>query len=159
MLQLIDNPILLDFIRVVLQMPEDQRRHFTTMTGQPYDVDGLAIGNYTVPGPKWSIRLDNEPIAAGGFVPQRPGVYRDYFLSTPRAFEPDLYFRVTRICRRLMDGMMAGDARRLECIVPASRVSPQLHKWYSALGYHQEAVHEAYCADGSDALCYARVKR
>lgn len=157
MLQVLSDPILLDFIKVVLQMPEDQRQHFTAMTGHDYDVDGIAIGNYMANGPKWAIRLDNEPIAVGGFAVQRPGVYRDFFLSTAEAFRPDLYFRVTRICRRVMDAMMLNGAHRIECIVPEARVSPQLHKWYAALGYRKEGLLGAYCADGQDALCYVRV--
>ena len=154
-----NNPTVLDFIRVVLTMLPDQRDHFTTMTGHPYDVDGIAVGNFMVPGPKWAFKTeDGEPICVGGFAPQRPGVYRDYFISGPKSFSPDYYFPVTRTCRRLIEMMLRTEAHRVECIVPAPRVTPVLDKWYATLGYNKEALRHGYCANGADAICYARVR-
>lgn len=158
-LEVVATPTLLDFIRVVLNMAPDQREHFSAMTGHPYDVDGIAVGNFMVQGPKWCFRSNSVPIAVGGFAPQRPGVYRDFFISTPEAFSAH-GFAVTRLCRRIMDSLLEGGAHRLECIVPASRVQgyTKLEKWYAALGYKEEARHERYCADGTDAICYSRVR-
>ena len=155
------NPTLLDFLTVVANAPADQRQHFTDLTGFPFDPDGVAIGNFAVPGPKWVIRLhDGFPLAVGGFVPQRPGVFRDFFISTEEAFTKENYLAVTRICRRIMDSVLASGAHRLECFVPASRIAnrPELEKWYRLLGYNKEALHHGYCANGADGLCYARVK-
>jgi hypothetical protein len=154
----ISNPILLDFIRVTLAMTQEQRECFTAISGHQYDVDGIAIGNYMQPGPKWVFHVNSQPIAFGGFVPQRPGVFRDFFVSTADAFAPECYFSVTREVRRLIYGMLRGGAHRIECVTPAARVTPKLHKWYSTIGYNKEALHHGYCANGADALVYARVR-
>ena len=152
--------IALDAIRVCLAATQEQQEHFTTMTGQPWDIDGVAIGCFQSPGPKWSIHIDNVPVAVGGFAEQRPGVYRDWFIFAPAAFEKANWLRVTRICRKLMDSVLKAGAHRLECLVPVGRVEsrPQLDHWYRILGYNKEALLYGYCANGADAYCYSRVK-
>ncbi len=159
-IEVFSDPNLLDYIIVCAKMPADERAQLEAFTGQPYDVDGAAIGNFTAPGPKWVIKADGNPIAIGGFVQQRPGVWRDFMLTTPEAWEHH-WFTVTRVARRIMDAMFkSGQAHRLECMAPANRVSSRekLAKWYKVLGYNYEGLHHGYCADGSDAVSYSRVK-
>ena len=105
MIQVYTNPLLLDFIKVCLNMPQDEREQLEAFTGEKYDVDAAAIGNFTVPGPKWVIKADEDVLCIGGFVPQRPGVYRDFMLTTPAAWETH-WFAITRIARRAMDAML-----------------------------------------------------
>jgi len=160
MIQVFSNPWLTDFIQLCVAMPADERAQIEAISGQPYSVDGAVIGNATVAGPKWVIKDDETPIIIGGFVPQRPGVWRDFLLTTPVAFEKH-WFPVTRICRRIMDGMFSsGAAHRLECIVPAPRLAsrPELERWYKVLGYNKEGLRYGYYANGSDAVAFARVK-
>jgi hypothetical protein len=159
-LQCFNDPYLLDFLKICAAMPADERAQLEAFTGQPYDVDGAAVGNYTAPGPKWVIKNDGVPLVVGGFVPQRPGVYRDFLLTTPDAFA-QFAFPITRICRRIMDAMLISVAHRIECIVPAPRLEsrPELVKWYKVLGYEQEQGRRyGYCANGADAIGFARVK-
>ena len=161
MIQCFNNPFLLDFIKLAIKMPEDERKQVEAMTGLPYDVDGVAIGNFTAPGPKWVFKVDEEPIAVGGFVPRRPGVWQDFMLTCPQAFEGSNWFACTRLCRKIMDSMFkSGAAHRLECIVPATRIAqrPELERWYAVLGYNKEGLRYGYCANGADAIAYARVK-
>lgn len=161
MIQCYTNPLLLDFIKVCINMPQDEREQLEAFTGEKYDIDGAAIGNFTAPGPKWVIKADDEAIMVGGFVPMRPGVYRDFALTTPEAWKH--WFPVTRIVRRVMNAMLAidGPAHRLECITPAVRLAyrPEVEKWYSALKYKREAPLSKYCADGSDAVLFSRVRQ
>jgi hypothetical protein len=163
-----NDPWMTDFIQVCARMPQDEREQLTALTGEEYNIDSAAVGNFMVPGPKWVIKAGSaedhekglaQPIIIGGFVPQRPGVYRDFLLTTSEAWEQH-GFQVTRICRRIMDAMLMSHAHRLECIVPAPRVEsrPELAKWYKVLGYHQEGRHYGYCANGADALSFSRVK-
>lgn len=162
MIRIYNNPTLVDFIKVCSAMPEDERKQLEALCGESYTVDGAAIGNFTVAGPKWvAIVADDEPIAVGGFSQQRPGVWRDFMLNTPQAFEKSNWFQLTRSCRRIMDAMLiSGQAHRLECVVPAPRLEsrPELDRWYSILGYTVEARRFGYCANGADAICYSRVK-
>lgn len=169
MIQVFTNPFLADFIQIAARLPDDERAQVEAFSGAPFDIDGVAIGNFTVPGPKWVAKIAEteeafkaglaQPIAIGGFVPMRPGVWRDFLLSTPEAWEH--WFPLTRTCRRAMDGILAsGVCHRLECVVPAVRVKsrPELVKWYKVLGYNEEGLRYGYCANGADAIAYARVK-
>lgn len=154
------NPTVLDFIKVVARADEDQQAHFKVLTGQEWDIDQIAIGNWSAPGPKWAFSRGGVMLLVGGFVPMRPGVFRDFFIFTPDAFTKDNWFQVTRISRRIMDAMLMSGAHRLECVTPAPRLAarPELAKWYKILGYNREALHYGYCADGSDAVSFSKVK-
>lgn len=170
LVKLFHDPWLTDIIQVCAAMPEDERAQLEAFTNEAWDLDAVVVGNYTAQGPKWVIKAAEtedqfatgkaKPIIIGGFIPQRPGVYRDFLLTTPEAWEK-YGFEVTRICRRVMDAvLMAPDCHRLECIVPAARVQsrPNLARWYKVLGYTQEGYHYGYCANGADAISFARVK-
>jgi hypothetical protein len=160
MITVYNNPTMLDFLKVAARMPPDERAQVAAAAGEPYDIDGVAVGNYCAPGPKWVIKADDEPILIGGFVPQRRGVWQDFLLTTPEAWDPH-WFVVTRVCRRSMDAMFrSGEAHRLQCIVPVARVQnrPELAKWYKLLGYTKEGLHHGYYASGADAYSFARVK-
>lgn len=169
MIKVLTNPFLADLVIIAAQLPDDQRKQIEAFSGVPYDIDGAAVGNFIVPGPKWVVKVaDSEeefaagnahPIAVGGFVPQRPGVWRDFLLATSEAFEGKNWFHMTRECRRIMDAMLrSGTAHRLECIVPARRLDQRLEKWYGVLGYHFEGIRYGYLADGGDAIAFSRVK-
>jgi len=160
MIKVYTDPWMIDFLKVCAAMPQDERDQLTAFTGEPYDIDGAAIGNFTVVGPKWVVKADDEPICIGGFVPVRPGVWRDFMLTTPAAWDKH-WFIVTRICRRAMDAMLnSGQAHRLECVAPAKRLAarPEIKKWYGVLNYHEEGTMYGYCADGSDAVLFSRCK-
>ena len=156
MIQVYSNPLLLDFIKVCARMPEDERQQLEAFTGHPYDVDGAAIGNFQVDGPKWVLKVDNEPIVVGGFAFQRPGVWRDFMLTTPEAWTLH-WFGVTRICRRIMHNMLyAEGVHRLECIADARR--EKTFRWYKTLGYNREGVMYGDCASGHDAVLDSKVR-
>jgi hypothetical protein len=160
MIKVYTDPWLIDFLTVCANMPQDERDQLEALTGETYSVDGAAIGNFTVLGPKWVIKSDEVPIVVGGFVPQRPGVWRDFMITTPDAWEKH-WFVITRIARRAMNAMLLSkQAHRLECIAPAARLAarPQIVDWYRVLGYNREATLSGYCANGSDAVLFSRVK-
>ena len=156
MIQVYSNPLLLDFIKICVKLPQDEREQLEAFTGEPFDIDGAAVGNFTAPGPKWVIKDGDEPLVIGGFVPQRPGVWRDFMLTTPDAWAKH-WFPITRIARRAMDAMFASrQAHRLECISHHSR--EKAFKWYRVLGYNREATLYGYCANGADAVIFSRVR-
>ena len=160
MIQTYTDPLLLDFIKVCLNMAPNERECFEALTGEKYNVDSIAVGNFIVAGPKWVIRADDEAIVVGGFVPQRPGVWRDFMINTVDAWEKH-WFHVTRVARRAMDAMLSsGQAHRLECITPAARLAarPEIEAWYKIMGYTREATLWRYCANGADAVIFSRVK-
>jgi hypothetical protein len=160
MIKVYTDPWMMDFLKVCANMPQDEREQIEAFTGEAYSIDGAAVGNFSVPGPKWVIKADDEPVAIGGFVLQRPGVWRDFMLTTPDAWEKH-WFPITRIAKRAMNAMfLSRQAHRLECIAPAARLAarPQIVDWYSVLGYNREATLYGYCANGADAVLFSRVK-
>jgi hypothetical protein len=160
MIQVYSDPLLGDFLYAAIHMPQDEREQIEAFVGQKYDIDAVAVGNFMAPGPKWVVRTDDTVLCVGGFKQQRPGVWRDYMLTTPLAWEKRYAFTVTRTCRRLMDAMFASkQAHRIECIAPAARLAkrPELERWYRHFGYYNEGVRYGYCANGADAIAFARV--
>ncbi len=161
MIQVYADPLLGDFLQICIRMPADERAQVEAFVGQKYDIDAVAVGNYMVQGPKWVIKDGDIPLVVGGFKQQRPGVWRDYMLTTPEAWEKQYWFAITRTCRRAMDGMFASkQAHRLECIAPAARMKqhPKLWAWYELMGYREEGLRQGYCADGGAAVAFARVQ-
>lgn len=163
-----NDPWLSDYLQACAQMPQDEREQLEAFTGEPYNVDGAAVGNFAAPGVKVVIKAAEaeedfgmgyaKVLSVGGFVQQRPGVYRDFMINTPMAW--NYGFQVTRICRRLMDAVLLAGAHRIETIVPTARLEsrPELARWYKVLGYNEEGRHYGYCANGGDAISFSRVK-
>jgi hypothetical protein len=90
-----------------------------------------------------------------GFDQIRPGVWQDWLLSTPAAW--DKYWRsVTKISRRVMDEMLQQGAHRLQCVSLASRI--HAHRWYRPLGLEREGLLRAYGVNGEDAVMYSRLR-
>lgn len=159
MIKLYSNPWMTDFLRVVSLMPDDERQQVEAFTGEPFNMDAIAVNNFTVPGPKWVVKNEAmEPLVVGGFVPQRPGVLRDFMITTPDAWKHGL--ALTRICKGAIDAMLESGAHRVECVVPVVRVQarPEIQRWYSAVGYQKEGILQRYLANGGDAEIWARVR-
>jgi len=160
MIVIYTDPLLLDFIKVCANMPNDEQAQLEAFTGEKYDIDRAAIGNFSVAGPKWVMKADDVPICIAGFVPQRPGVYRDFMLTTAVVWDAH-WFTLTRTTRRLMDFMLKSKtAHRLECVVPAARLAerPEIERWYEAIGYNREGTLYGYCANGGDAVIFSKVR-
>jgi hypothetical protein len=141
-------------------MPEDEKKQVEAASGEAFDIDSIAIGNFTAQGPKWVLKAQDEPVLIGGFNYIRKGVWQDFLITTPDAWGAN-WFAVTRHCRRAMDAMFqSGQAHRIQCIVPVKRLKerPELAKWYKVIGYTREALMYGYYANGADAYSYARVK-
>ena len=160
MIEVSHNPCMMDFIYVAERVPLDEKHQIEAFTGKPYTVDGAAIGGFITPGPKWCGYKDGWPIACGGMVPERPGVWRDFMLNVEGVYTEENYASITRHCRRIMNHMFkSGQAHRIECIVPEDRVlaRPELERWYTAVGYTREARMVGYLANGTPAIMYSRV--
>jgi hypothetical protein len=151
------NPFLLDFLIVAERAPQDERDQLESLTGDKYNAEGAAVGAWNTIGPKWVFKSnEGKPLAVAGYVQQRPGVWRDFMINTPEAFA-DHWFSITRHAIRIMNAMfLSGQAHRLECVSLASRT--KAHKWYATLGLHKEGIMRGYCANGADAIMFARCK-
>ena len=159
--EVFNNPLMIDFLYVAARLPRDEVEQLEAFTGHPFTIDGAAVGAFVAQGPKWVAKVDTLPIAVGGLVPERPGVWRDFMLNVEgNAFNGQNFWRLTALCRRICRHMFkTGQAHRIECIVPESRLlaRPEIARWYKAVGYSREARMPGYLANGHPAVMYSRV--
>lgn len=146
---------LFDLLRVCHRLPGDEKEQWEIFSGEKFDAEKVSAIYSLMDCPKWVIVAENEPIVVGGFTQIRPGVWQDWMFSTPEAWT--LHWRpVTRIARRVMDGMLRTEAHRLQCVSLASR--HQAHKWYRPLGYEAEGTLLGYGVHGEHAIMFSRLR-
>lgn len=151
----VGTPLVGDYAHLARRMRPDEIAQWLALTGlAEYDPDLCARGFLSIPGPAWVlVGADNKPILLGGFEPMRAGVYRAWLLGTPEGWDAH-WHAMTRICRRLCDGLFADGAHRIEVVALASRT--EAHGWYEAgLRMTREGHHPGYFADGQAAVTYA----
>ena len=154
-IQLYRNPRPMDYLHVCFRLNEDERDQIEAFTGRGYDPEDTAIA-HVHKAPAWMLCEDNEPYCIAGFDMLRPGVWQDWLLSTPKAWDQKHWRSTTRHVKRVMDAMMKTEAHRLQCVSLASRI--HAHKWYAVLGLAPEAPLKAYGAHGEDAIMFARLR-
>jgi hypothetical protein len=152
-------PLVEDYGHVCRNLRTDERVQFLAMSGlAEYHADVAARAMLAVPGPAFAlVGAGNLPVVIGGFEPVRPGVYQTWMAGTDEGWTR--YWRgITKMARQLVTHMLETDAQRVQDVALASR--RRAHEWYRrALGMHYEGTHAAFYADGSDAVCYARVRQ
>jgi hypothetical protein len=137
-------------------MCADDRDQVERFTGAPYRQESMAYWAYGLAGPKWcGAREDGQAVAAGGFVPVRPGVFQTWFVATDEAWG-EYTVEVTRICALVLENMLAQGAHRIETYVLASRRAARL--WYTRIGLKREAALPGYGSKGETALLYTAVR-
>lgn len=149
-------PLLQDYAYVAARMRDDERAQFCAMTGRPeYDSDLCARSAAGAAGPAW-VYLDasDAPVLIGGFEPQRNGVYEGWHMAVTGAWEIHGH-AFSRISIRLMRQLFANGAHRVQTCALRSRT--QAHRWYEAIGMHNEGLQARYFADGQDGVMFARV--
>lgn len=149
------NPSVVDFLMVCTELQADEIEQFEAFTGEAFDAHRLAAAYSLRPGPAWAICADGKTIAVAGFDQIRPGVWQDWMFSTPVAWS-DHWRGLTKIARKVMDGMLQGGAHRLQCVSLASRV--HAHRWYRPLGLVREGTLHGYGVNGEDAIMFARLR-
>ena len=140
------------------RMRPDEIEQYLALTGnKEFDSDVAARGFMTIPGLKFTI-LDDKgmPAAAGGFEPIGRGVYQSWMLGCMDGWE-NAWRSITKGARWMMDGLLEGDARRLQTTALASRT--KTIEWYEqSLGLVREGTLRQFGANGEDAAIFARVR-
>jgi RimJ/RimL family protein N-acetyltransferase len=149
------QPLLIDFVRICHELSDDERRQWVALSdGQPFDPEAMAIQLAAAAGPRWAlVQADGAPLVIGGFSYLRPGVWQDWLIGTPSAWETH-WRAISKHCRRVIDRMLETEAHRIQCISLADRT--RAHAWYRVLGYRQEGLLRGYGANGEDAIMFAR---
>lgn len=152
-------PLLQDYAYIAARMREDERAQFLAFSGlAEYVPDACALACANLLGPVWLLLADDEPIVVGGFDPIRPGVYEGWQMGTEAGWEAH-GLEITRHTRSINDDMFARDGvHRLQLCALAGR--EQAFDWYErGLGYAREATLVGFCANGADAIMFARTKK
>lgn len=147
-----------DLAYLARNMRPDEIAQDLAMTGAAeYDPQQAILKMAAVAGPKFVLLADGVPVVAGGFWQVRPGVWEGWQLGTMAGWEKH-WRAITKITRKLNDRMLAEpNVHRLQLYGQAGR--DKTFEWYErSLGYHREATLSRYCANGDDAVLFARIK-
>jgi hypothetical protein len=143
-----------NLLTVCRGLPEDERALWHSMTGFPYDAENVAISMYRMLGR--IIHNGDQPLAAAGFIEQRPGVYRTWMIATPLAWDP-YGLEVTRIVRdKIREALSEGFAHRIETVTLADR--KRARDWYPKIGLQLDTTHRKYGMNGEDAVFYVALR-
>jgi hypothetical protein len=152
-------PRLRDFAYLADRMRMDEIKQYLATAGlDQYDSDIAAREYANTPGPSWSL-IDGEgyPVLAGGFAPVRSGVYECWMMGTDAGWLQHGR-AITRIGRRLIRGMLAGRAHRVQAVVLNELA--HVHDWHAkALGMVNEGIQHGYCANGADVVMFAATRK
>lgn len=147
-----------DIAYLARRMRPDEIEQDLAMTGlSEYDPAQAILKMASVYGPKFVILADDVPVVAGGFWQVRPGVWEGWQLGTMDGWEKH-WRTITKVTRKLNDQMLARpEVHRLQLYGVAGR--DKTFEWYErSLGYRREATLSRYCANGADAVLFARTK-
>jgi hypothetical protein len=148
-------PLLEDYGYVTRRMRPDEIAQYLALTGDAeFSPDGCARVLANVAGPQYVfVDAEGAALLVGGFIPQRPGVFRAWMAGTMEGWGH--YGKTyTRIARRAIRGLLDAGAHRIEIVSLASRHAA--HEWYErGLGLRDEGLQAAWFADGQDARFHA----
>ncbi|TPG08321.1 hypothetical protein EAH88_11870 [Rhodanobacter glycinis] len=150
-------PIVQDFAYIAANMRPDEIAQYLALTGiSEYAPDVAARSMIASPGHQFvMVNSSNLPVLVGGFCPVRAGVFEGWAAGTPDGWATH-WRAITKVCRGLLDDLMANGAHRVETFALASRT--QAHEWYErSLLMQREGVLRGYFADGQDAIVFSRV--
>ncbi len=143
-------------LKVLEHMPEDEKTLFKAMTGDDFDTENVLVGLADLPGTHHIIWAGETPVAIGGFIPQRKGVVRTWFIA-PDAAWAEHGRELTDLCRKLLKGMLEdGLAHRIETVTLADRAKARA--WYERIGLVFESTQRAYGSGGEDAVMYVALR-
>lgn len=142
-------------LKLANELPESEKVLFKALTGGEFNAEEFLVGLAEMLGdsPGHYLIWDGEtPVAAGGFLPQRRGVMRTWFIA------PDESWRkhgkeLEAICR---DQIAAVLAHRVETVTLADRA--EARAFYERIGLTFESTLRGYGANGEDAVMYVAVR-
>lgn len=130
---------------------------YKALTGHEWDADGFAAQTTAYYGPAWvAVDDQNNPHAAGGFIQQRPGVFRSWFISDRECWQEGRA-AITALARQMVAKMVhEPDVHLIETWTLASNVKARA--WYGRIGLSHEATLHEYGASREDVVIYVARK-
>jgi hypothetical protein len=143
-------------LTVLKAMPEDEKVLFKAMTGDEFDAENVLVALADLPGTHHLFWVGENPIAVGGFIPQRKGVFRTWFIA-PNATWAEHGHELTEKCKDIVSGMLDDElAHRIETVTLADRAKAQA--WYERIGLTFESTQRKYGSGGEDAVMYVALR-
>lgn len=156
-LTMINETSLVDLLLVAKSMPQEERDQIGAFTGNPFNVEELAVQIYNSGGMQWTGRIieTREPIFVAGFFQVGTGIHRSFMLCGDKTFS-DLYAgETTRHVAGVMDALAKNNPYiRIETICLEER--ELVRSWYPKIGLTFESVMPGYGAKGENAVMYTK---
>lgn len=145
-------------LQLAREMPDSERRVYEVVSGSDFHVEDFAAGMFHARGMHHEFRrYADAVVAAGGFIPHRPGVYRTWFCAPEWAWKAH-GAEITRLCASAVSAMLKGDlAHRIETVTLASET--RARQWYEKIGLAYESTLRGYGSGGEDLVMYVAVKQ
>lgn len=143
---------------LAIQMPEAEQRVAEVVSGLPFDAEAFTAAVFGSRGIHHEIRgCGCSPVAAGGFLPVRGGVYRTWFCAPEWAWQAH-GAELTRVSAQAIQALLAdGLAHRIETVTLASET--RARRWYEKIGLAFESTLYGYGSQGEDLVMYVALKK
>jgi hypothetical protein len=143
-------------LTILQQMPESEKTLFKAMTGDDFDPENMLVALADLPGTHHIVWAGEKPVAVGGLIPQRPGVFRSWFIA-PDATWKEFGRELTDLVREVVQTTMQdGLAHRIETVTLADRA--EARAWYERIGLTFESTQRGFGAGGEDAVMYVALR-
>lgn len=135
----------------------DEMAQYQALTGRPWQRDAVAVDYFTRSGESFLlIDAAGNPVAAAGWEPIGRGVWQAWMVGTLDGWGKH-WRSITKLCRMVMEHMLANGERRLQLCCLQSRYNARA--WYArGLKMHHEGDMTQFGAGGETASLYARVR-
>lgn len=138
--------------KVADAISEEERALFKAMTGSDWDSKDFLVALAELPGEHFLFWDGETPVAVGGFIPQRPGVERTWFLAPDSSWK-SCGQELTDMCRTILADKLA---HRIETVTLADKAKARA--WYERIGLTYESTLHGYGCNGEDAVMYVIVR-
>lgn len=143
---------------IAQHMGEEERELFRANTGQEFDHEEflVSLAEIAEHGYHHIMWAGEKPIALVGFIPQRPGSLRTWFIAPDDVWEEhgrDLTDACQKLITDLLDQKLA---HRIETVTLAKR--EKARAWYERIGLTYESTLRGYGANGEEAVMYVAVR-
>ena len=151
-----ETPNMLDMLKVVRCALSEDKEQYQAMTGKEWVFDEVANECFSKPGVKFVLLDDDKPFCVGGWKPVIDGVWQSWMIGDMTYWQTH-WRSITKLCRKTMEIMFEGGARRLQTSATASRI--KACEWYvRGLRMKQEGIFRSFGVNGEDIAMFSRIK-
>ena len=149
------QPTLLDLLTLCHNARPDEIEQYELLSGMDWQTESVAIGLHNRDGYRFVILNDDKPVVACGAMPLLEGTFDLWMVGTMDSWTHH-WRSITKISRRIIEGIFKDGARRVQICVLASR--QKTCEWYvRGLKLQYEGTMRQFGINGADMAMYARI--